>query len=159
MLGTAGSPAKCRWLVDELGFDDAVDYHDDDLVAALRAAAPEGVSVYFDLVGGAQFEAAVEIAADHARFALCGALATQAGAPWPRLDTGAAVVKDLTIRGFALHHRWDVFAEWPALFSRWLGEGMVHPHTVVDGGIEAAPRALMDLLDGRFTGNVSVRLT
>ncbi|WP_020502226.1 MDR family NADP-dependent oxidoreductase [Sciscionella marina] len=158
VIGTAGSAAKCRWLVEELGFDEAIDYHDGDLVTRLRAAAPEGISVYFDLVGGAQFEAAVECAADHARFAVCGALATRAGAPWPRLDTGTAVVKDLTVRGFALHHGWHAFTEWTPLFSHWLGEGLVYPHTVVDGGIEAAPRALRDLLDGRFTGNVSVRL-
>lgn len=159
VVGTAGSPEKCRWLVDELGFDEAVDYHDDDLAGTLRGVAPDGISVYFDLVGGHQFEVAVEVAATHARFAVGGALATQqAGAPWPRLDTQAAMVKDLTIRGFALLHGRHVFADWTPLFSRWLGEGLVYPSTVVDGGIDAAPAAMVDLIAGRFTGNVAVRL-
>lgn len=159
VIGTAGSAAKCAWLVDELGFDHAVDHHDSDLVGRLRAAAPDGIDVYVDLVGGHQFEAAVQVAATHARFAVAGALAAQqSGSPWPRLDTQTAIAKSLTIRGYALQHALHAMQEWPALFGRWLAEGMVHPHTVLGGGLAAAPQALVDLLDGAFTGTVSVRL-
>ena len=159
VIGTAGSAEKCRWLVDELGFDAAVDHHVDDLVGALRAHAPDGISVYLDLVGGAQFEAAVAVAATRARIAVGGALATQqAGAPWPRLDTRTAIVKGLTIQGFTLFRAPHVLGEWPALFGRWLAEGMSYPHTVVDGGLRDLPRAVVDLVDGRHRGHVSVRV-
>jgi NADPH-dependent curcumin reductase CurA len=159
VIGTAGSGEKCRWLVDELGFDAAVDYHDDDLVDVLRETASDGISVYLDLVGGAQFEAAVAVAATHARIAVGGALSTQqAGTPWPRLDTQTAIMKGLTIRAFALAHATHVLSEWPALFGRWLAAGMVYPHTVVGGGLDAVPQALVDLLGGRHRGHVSVRV-
>ncbi|WP_106192515.1 MDR family NADP-dependent oxidoreductase [Umezawaea tangerina] len=159
VIGTAGSAAKCRWLVDELGFDAAVDHHVDDLAGALREHAPDGVTVYLDLVGGAQFEAAVAVAATHARFAVGGALSTQqAGAPWPRFDTGAAIVKALAVRGFALVHAPQVLGEWPALFRRWLAEGMTFPHTSVDGGLPVLPDTLVALLAGHHRGHVSVRM-
>jgi NADPH-dependent curcumin reductase CurA len=159
VIGTAGSPEKCRWLVDELGLDAAIDHHDPGLPDALRAAAPDGVTAVLDLVGGTQLEAAVEVAAPHARLAIGGALATQqAGAPWPRLDTQRAIVRGLHLRGFALSHAPHVLGEWPAQFGRWLAEGLVFPHTVVEGGLDAAPGALVDLLAGRFRGHVSVRV-
>ncbi len=159
VIGTAGSAAKCDWLVSELGYDAAVDHHTPDLVGELRRAAPDGVDVYVDLVGGTQFEAAVQVAATHARFAVGGALATQqGGAAWPRFDTQTAMLKDLTVRGYALAHGRHVMGEWPALFGRWLAEGMVFPHTVVPGGLDAAPQAMVDLLRGAFTGSVFVAL-
>lgn len=160
VIGTAGSAAKCAWLTDELGFDVALDYHGDDLVDRLHKAAPDGIDVFVDLVGGAQFEAAVQVAAKHARFALGGALATQqGGADWPRFDIQTAMVRNLTIRPFTLAEHLHLIGEWPGLFARWLGEGMVFPHTVVEGGVEAVPQTLIDLVDGRFTGNVSVHLS
>jgi NADPH-dependent curcumin reductase CurA len=159
VIGTAGSDEKCRWLVDELGFDAAVDHHDDDLVGALRGMAPDGVSVYLDLVGGVQFEAAVAVAATHARIAVGGALSTQqAGTPWPRLDTQTALMKALTIRAYALANAMHVLAEWTDLFGRWLAEGMVYPHTVVEGGLDAVPQTMVDLVGGRHRGHVSVRM-
>jgi NADPH-dependent curcumin reductase CurA len=159
VIGTAGSAEKCRWLVEELGFDVALDYHDDGFASALRDAAPDGVTAALDLVGGTQLEAVVATAAPHARIAIGGALATQqSGAPWPRIDTQQVLLKGLHLRGFALFHAPHVLGEWPTLFRRWLDEGLVFPHTVVDGGLEAAPQALVDLLAGRFRGHVSVRL-
>lgn len=160
VIGSAGSQAKCDYLVNELHFDAAIDYRAGNLVERLRAHAPDGVTAVVDLVGGAQFEAAVEAAAPHARFALGGALATQqGGADWPRLDFQTAIVKDLRIHAFALAYGMHAFAEWPPLFEKWLAAGtFVYPHTIVDGGIRAAPKALIDLINGKFTGNVAVRL-
>ncbi|WP_433802597.1 zinc-binding dehydrogenase [Actinomycetospora sp. CA-084318] len=159
VMGTAGSAEKCRWLVDELGFDVALDYHDDGFASALRDAAIEGVTAALDLVGGTQLEAVVAAAAPHARIAIGGALATQqAGAPWPRIDTQQVLLKGVHLRGFALLHARHVLSEWPTLFRRWLDEGLVFPHTVVDGGLDAAPQALVDVLAGRYRGHVSVRV-
>ncbi|GLZ51371.1 NADP-dependent oxidoreductase [Actinomycetospora sp. NBRC 106378] len=159
VVGTAGSAEKCRWLVSELGFDVAVDYHDAGFASALRDAAPEGVTAALDLVGGTQLEAAVAASAPHARIAIGGALAAQqAGTPWPRLDTQRVLLHGIRLQGFALAHAPHVLGEWPDLFARWLGEGLVFTHTVVDGGLDAAPQALVDLLAGRYRGHVSVRV-
>lgn len=94
VIGSAGGAEKGRWLRDELGYDIALDYRTDDFQTHLRDAAPVGINVFFDLVGGRQFEAAVQVAADHARFALCGALAGQLGdsdGAHPRLDLTAKI--------------------------------------------------------------------
>jgi NADPH-dependent curcumin reductase CurA len=99
------------------------------------------------------------VAATHARFAVGGALAAQqGGAAWPRFDTQTAMLEDLTVKGYALANGLHTLGEWPALFGRWLDEGMVYPHTIVDGGLDAAPQALIDLMGGAFTGNVVVAL-
>lgn len=79
VIGAAGSKAKVEYLVNTLGYDAAFDYHDGPVVDRLRELAPDGIDVFFDTVGGEQFEAAVQAAAPNARFALCGALAGQVG--------------------------------------------------------------------------------
>jgi NADPH-dependent curcumin reductase CurA len=163
VIGSAGSPAKVDYLVRELGYDAAFDYHDGPVVEQLRALAPEGISVFFDNVGGEQFEAAVEAAAPGARFALCGALSAQAGvdprAGFPRLDVLAAITKRLSLLPFACYHLPEQIAAWGVHFGQWLAEGrFVYSHVVVDGGIDDTPAALVDLLEGRYTGNVTLRL-
>ncbi|MBV8933154.1 MAG: zinc-binding dehydrogenase [Kutzneria sp.] len=129
----------------------------------LRALAPDGISVFFDLVGGEQFEAAVQTARPQARFAVAGGLATQLGDALrgrPRLDVMTAIAKDLLIRPFALTYGRQAFREWPERFGQWLREGrIVYPSTVIDGGIEQAPQALIDLVAGRHRGNVTVTLS
>jgi len=163
VIGSAGSPAKVAYLVDELGFDAAFDYHDGPVVDQLRRLAPDGITVFFDNVGGAQFEAAVQAAAPHARFALCGALAGQLGDPagrFPKLDLMTAITKHLTLLPFACHHTPDQLGAWFAHFGQWLGEGrFVYPQTVVEVGLSQAPDALLALLRGEYRGNVAVHLT
>ncbi|MFB8272861.1 MULTISPECIES: zinc-binding dehydrogenase [unclassified Streptomyces] len=163
VIGSAGSKAKVDYLVDELGFDAAFDYHDGPVVDRLRELAPDGINVFFDNVGGEQFEAAVEVAAPHARFALCGALSGQIGdteAGRPRLDLMTAITKHLELRPFACYHTPEQIWAWAEHFGTWLGEGrFVFPHTVVEGGIEEAPRTMLSLLDGAYRGNVSLTVS
>jgi NADPH-dependent curcumin reductase CurA len=75
VIGSAGSSEKVSYLLDELGLDAAFDYHDGPVTEQLAVAAPDGIDVYFDNVGGDHLEAALAVANDHARFALCGAVA------------------------------------------------------------------------------------
>jgi NADPH-dependent curcumin reductase CurA len=162
VIGSAGSAAKVRYLVDELGFDAAVNYRDGNLAEQLRAVAPEGITVFFDTVGGSTFEAAVVAAAHGARFALCGALAGQlddsAGAH-PRLDVMTAIVKELAIKPFCTPHTPDQVRAWNSHYGPWLADGrIVYPHTLVDGGIEAAAGTLDELLAGKHRGNVILRI-
>ncbi|WP_411080830.1 zinc-binding dehydrogenase [Streptomyces sp. cmx-18-6] len=160
VIGSTGSKEKIDFLVKEVGFDAAFDYHDGPVAEQLAALAPNGVDVVFDNVGGEQFEAAVQIASRGARFALCGALAGQHGnGGSPRLPLMSAITKDLTLRGFATMHTPEQLDGWNARFGTWLADGtIVFPHTVVEGGVPALPQAFLDLLDRRYSGTVLVRL-
>lgn len=164
VIGSTGSKAKIDYLVGELGFDAAFDYHDGPVLDRLRQLAPDGISVFFDNVGGEQFEAAVQAAAPGARFALCGALSGQLGPDGdgtrPRLDLMAALPKELVLRPFATLHTPEQIADWNKQFSAYLGEGgFTFPHTVVEGGVAGLPDAFLALLKGRYTGTVVARLT
>ncbi|MFI6481109.1 MDR family NADP-dependent oxidoreductase [Nonomuraea sp. NPDC050663] len=162
VIGSAGSQAKADYLVDELGFDAAFDYHQDP-VTALRTLAPEGITVLFDTVGGALYDAALQVASPGARFALCGSLSTQLGAAadrFPEPDQAAAEARQVRLLPFSCHHTPDQIAAWHRHFHTALGQGrFVYPRTVVETGIEGVPDTFLAMLRGEFRGNVSVRLT
>ncbi|MFG1823221.1 zinc-binding dehydrogenase [Microbispora bryophytorum] len=163
VIGSAGSPAKAAYLVDELGYDAAFDYHDGPVADRLRELAPEGITVFFDVVGGEQYDAAVRAARPGARFALCGSLSHQLGGDadrFPEPDRAAAGARGIELLPFSCHHTPEQVAAWREHFTRWLAEGrFVFPQTVVEGGIEQVPGAFLSLLKGSYRGNVAVRLT
>ena len=160
VIGSAGSPEKVAYVRDELGFDAAFS-HRDDVRAALRDAAPDGVDVYFDNVGGPQLEAVIGALNQGGRIALCGAVsqynATEP-ARGPR-NLGLLVGKRARLRGFIISDHGDRDPDFRAEVGALIGEGrMKLAETVVDGGIEAAPGAFVDMLAGRHLGKVVVRL-
>ena len=161
VIGSAGSQVKAEYLVGELGFDAAFDYHQDPM-AALRELAPEGITVFFDTVGGPLYEAALSVARPGARFALCGSLSTQLGAAaerFPEPDRVAAQAKRINILPFSCYHTPEQIAAWHSQFRAWLDQGtFVYPRTIVDAGIEAVPDVFLSMLNGAYRGNVSVRL-
>ncbi|MFF4501513.1 NADP-dependent oxidoreductase [Streptomyces sp. NPDC001401] len=160
VVGSAGSPEKVRHLTDKLGYDAAFDHHDGPVLDRLREAAPDGIDVYFDNVGGEQLRAAIEVMNEHGRIAVCGALTRQStGRPDPGPgDLLSVVGKRLTIRGFTVHDHMDRAAEFGEQFRGWLREGsLVYDETVIDG-LPNAPRALIDLVRGRYTGKTMMRL-
>jgi NADPH-dependent curcumin reductase CurA len=160
VIGSAGSADKVAHLVDDLGFDRAFDYHD-GVREQLRAAAPEGIDVYFDNVGGEHLEAAIFAANNHARFALCGSISTYNDvdpAPGPR-NLSLLVGKRITMRGFIILDHFDRFRAFAEEVGAWVASGeLKYRETVVDGGIEAAPQAFVDMLRGANTGKMVVRL-
>jgi NADPH-dependent curcumin reductase CurA len=162
VIGSAGSAEKIKYLTEELGFDAGINYRDGRIEEQLAEFAPDGIDVFFDTVGGSQFEAAVQAAAPHARFALCGALAGQIDggiAGSPRLDIMTSIVKQLTIRPFSTLHTSEQLAAWGMHYAQWLAEGkIVFPHSIIDGGLDAAPAALDALLKGQYRGNVLIRM-
>lgn len=162
VIGIAGGPDKTRYLVEELGLDAAIDYRSDDLDERLTALAPDGVTVFFDTVGGTQFEAAIRHAAPGARFALCGVLAGQLGGGdggFPRLDIMTALVNEIQIRPFSTRHTPDQVQAWNTHYARWYAEGRItFAHTLLDGGLERAMTAQDELQSGTYRGNVVVRL-
>ncbi|MGR6320604.1 NADP-dependent oxidoreductase [Micromonospora soli] len=161
VIGSAGSQAKADYLVRDLGIDAAFDYHQHP-VAALKELAPDGITVFFDTVGGTLYAAALEVARPGARFALCGSLSTQLGAAaqrFPEPDQAAAAAKGIELLPFSCYHTPDQIAAWHTHFRAWLDQDrFVFPQTVVEAGIDAVPDAFLSLLRGGYRGNVSVRL-
>jgi NADPH-dependent curcumin reductase CurA len=161
VIGSAGAPEKVAYVRDVLGFDAAFS-HRDDVRAALAEAAPDGVDVYFDNVGGPQLEAAIGALNRGGRIALCGAVsqynATEP-APGPR-NLGLLVGKRGRMRGFIVS---DHAASQDAFLDEVGGlladSRLVLAESIVEGGIEAAPRAFVEMLRGDHLGKVVVRLS
>lgn len=160
VIGSAGSPAKVARLL-ELGFDAAFDYNDAPVLEQLQAAAGErGIDVYFDNVGGEHLEAALAVLNVGGRVAMCGAIAQYNTTEPPAAPRNLAVAigKQLTLRGFLVGGQRQHAAEFRQKMAAWLADGTVrYDETIVDG-LENAPRAFIDLLDGANTGKMLVRL-
>jgi hypothetical protein len=160
VIGSAGSPEKVARLL-ELGFDAAFNYHDGPVRELLReAAGAEGIDVYFDNVGGEHLEAALAELNVGGRVALCGAISQYNAtvAPAAPRNLAVAIGKQLTLRGFLVGGQRQHAAEFAARMSGWLADGTVrYDETIVDG-LENAPQAFIDLLDGANTGKMLVRI-
>ncbi|MDQ0209959.1 NADP-dependent oxidoreductase [Arthrobacter bambusae] len=160
VIGSAGSPEKVARLL-ELGFDAAFDYHNGPVVEQLREAAGErGIDVYFDNVGGEHLEAALAVLTVGGRVAMCGAISqynSTEPTPGPR-NLAVAIGKQLTLRGFLVSGQRQHAAEFGGKMAGWLADGTVrYDETIIDG-LENAPQAFIDLLDGANTGKMLVRL-
>jgi NADPH-dependent curcumin reductase CurA len=161
VIGSAGGPEKVAYVRGELGFDAAFDHRSSDPRAALREAGPDGIDVYFDNVGGPQLEAAIGALRRRGRIALCGAVSQYNATelpPGPR-NLGLLVGKRGLMRGFIVGDHAEREPEFLAEIGGLLASGRLkRPETVVEGGIEAAPQAFIDMLRGRHLGKVVVKL-
>ncbi|MGY1690239.1 NADP-dependent oxidoreductase [Geodermatophilus sp. SYSU D01105] len=160
VVGSAGSPAKVAWLTGELGFTAAFDHHDGPVALSLAEAAPGGIDVFFDNVGGAHLEAAIGVLRVHGRAALCGSISGYNAVeppPGPR-NLGLMVGKRLTLRGFLVGDHADLREEFTETVSGWLRSGELVVRETVYEGIESAVPAFLDLLRGANTGKMVVRL-
>lgn len=160
VIGSAGTPDKVARLM-ELGFDAAFNYNDGPVREQLaKAAGPAGIDVYFDNVGGEHLEAALAVLNVGGRVAMCGAIAqynSTEPTPAPR-NLMLVIGKQLTLRGFLVGSYWHLMGEFAEKAAGWLADGSLqYDETVVDG-LENAPQAFMDLLDGANTGKMLVRL-
>lgn len=163
-VGIAGGPDKCRHLTEELGFDAAVDHRSGDLPAALAAACPDGIDVYFENVGGAVFDAVLPLLNDFARIPVCGLVANYNMTELPpgpdRVPAlmRAVLSKRLNFRGFIVS---DFADQGPAFLKevgQWLREGKIRYLEDVVEGLENAPEAFIGLLKGRNFGKLIVKL-
>jgi NADPH-dependent curcumin reductase CurA len=159
VIGSAGSPEKVAHLRDELGFDAAFDYHQGPVGELLRAAAPDGIDVYFDNVGGRHLEAAVDVMRVHGRVAICGTISTynDAGEPEGLRNQFQLVAKRLTLRGFLMRDHLDRMDAFLADAAGWLREGRLRQRTTVVEGLERAPEAFIGMLRGANLGKMLVR--
>ncbi|MBK6764217.1 MAG: NADP-dependent oxidoreductase [Micrococcales bacterium] len=160
VVGLAGSPEKCRWVVDELGFDECIDYRAEDIGAGLRRTCPGGIDVYFDNVGGETLNQVLARINDHARIILCGAISqynTDRPAPGPA-NLINAISRRALLKGFIILDHMDRAGEATKVMGGWLQEGRLVSKTYVRDGLESAPAALQDLFSGANVGKTLVRV-
>ncbi|WP_439902585.1 NADP-dependent oxidoreductase [Microbacterium azadirachtae] len=160
VIGSAGTPEKVALLTEKYGYDVAFNYKDGDVRAQLAAAAPEGIDVFFDNVGGDHLEAALDAFNDGGRAALCGAIAgynTTDRTPGP--DNMANIItRALTLKGFTLAAYLGLAPEFQEKMATWFAEGRVaYDETIVDG-IENTVDAFLDMMRGANTGKMLVRI-
>jgi NADPH-dependent curcumin reductase CurA len=154
VIGIAGGPEKCAWLVKEAHFDAAIDYKNDDVDARLRELCPKGVDVYFDNVGGAILDAVLGQIAQRARVVLCGAISGYNEAtppPGPR-NLMNLVVQRSRMEGFIILDYLSRFGEAVPKLSGWVQSGAVVHQEDIQHGLENAPRTLLRLFSGANTG-------
>jgi NADPH-dependent curcumin reductase CurA len=157
VVGIAGSKAKCDYAVSELGFDHCVDYRAQELLPALQAACPGGVDIYFDNVGGAALAAALKLINRNARIPLCGMIAQYNAIELPSGPNLLPVlVSRALIKGFIVSDHGDRLAAFLGDCTRWLREGRLKYREDVVDGLEAAPAALIGVLEGRNFGKMLV---
>lgn len=158
VIGSAGTPEKVSWLVDELGFDAAFNYHDGPVAKQLAAHGP--VDVYFDNVGGEHLEGAIFHMADFGRIAACGAIAgynAQAPEPGPR-NLMMIISKRLTLRGFIVSDYPEATGEFYRTIGPLVASGdLIFRETVYDG-LDRTVEAFCALFSGGNTGKMIVRL-
>ncbi|WP_280295494.1 NADP-dependent oxidoreductase [Nocardia abscessus] len=159
VIGSAGGAAKTAMLLDEFGFDAAIDYREGDLTGQLTAAAPDGIDVYLDSVGGEHLRVAVEAMRPKGRIALVGAISGYNGAAAdPGPDLYLAATKELSLRGMLVSSYFPIFGEYIAKAAGWLADGTLHTKETVYDGLDRAPAALLGVLSGANIGKMLVRL-
>ena len=162
VVGIAGGPDKCAYVVDELGFDACIDYkqHADtaSLSAALRAVCPQGIEGYFENVGGMVMNAVLPLMNAFGRVAVCGMIAGYNGAPIPMAAPQLILMQRLRFQGFIVSEHPQV---WPAALAELAGlvaSGALRVRETVAQGIDSAPQAFLGLLSGRNFGKQLVKL-
>ncbi len=159
VIGVAGGQDKCRWLLEDVGFDAAIDYKSADLRKELRAHAPDGVDVYFDNVGGATLEAALNRLARGARIVLCGAVSQYNDTPRGPSNYMQLLVARASMTGFVIFDYATRYPEGVAQLAKWLHSGELQSHEQIErGDVDAFPDTLLKLFRGENTGKLILAL-
>lgn len=159
VIGTAGTDEKCQWLVDELGFDAAINYKSANLNEELKAAAPKGVDLYFENTGGAVQNVIFDLMNAHGRIMVCGmisdynTLEPSSGPNWIPI-----IKKRLTIQGFTMPDHYDKVPEMMQAMSKYLMEGKIKYRAHTLEGLESAIEGINLLFTGGNTGKLLVKL-
>ena len=160
VIGSAGGAEKIAFL-KSIGVDQTIDYKaETDLTAALMKAAPTGIDVYFDNVGGEHLEAALAAARPFARFALCGAISMYNATEMPAGPRNLVLMvgKQLRMEGFIVSTHWNMMADFHRDLAQWVKDGKVTWKETVFEGIEKAPDAFVGLFKGENLGKMLVKL-
>jgi NADPH-dependent curcumin reductase CurA len=164
-VGIAGGVDKCRYVKDELGFDDCIDHRAADFPERLAAACPKGIDVYWENVGGAVFEAVFPLLNFFARVPVCGLIAQYNATDLPPGPNRvpqlfrATLTKRLTIRGFIV---WDFLSlqdDFLRDVAQWIKDGRIKYREDIVDGLENAPATLIGLLKGKNFGKQLIRVS
>lgn len=162
VVGIAGGPEKCKYAVEELHFDECIDYrqHPDvkTISKALKDACPNGIDGYFENVGGYILDAVLLRTNAFARIALCGMIAGYDGQPLPLQNPALILVNRLTIEGFIVSEHMEVWPEALKELGTLVATGKLKPRETIAEGIESAPEAFLGLLKGKNFGKQLVKL-
>ena len=161
-VGIAGGPEKCKYAVDELGFDACIDYklHKDavSLSTALKEACPNGIDGYFENVGGMILDAVLTRMNAFGRIALCGMIAGYDGQPLPLTYPQLILTNRLKVEGFIVSEHMEVWPDALKELGTLVGTGKLKPRETIAQGIAAAPEAFLGLLKGKNFGKQLVKL-
>jgi NADPH-dependent curcumin reductase len=159
-VGIAGGAEKCRHLVEDLGFDAAIDYKAEDVATALATHCPDGIDVYFDNVGGEILDAALAQLARKARVIICGAISqyNATGAIAGPSNYLSLLVNHATMTGFVVSDYGDRYAEGAAEMAGWLASGKLKSREDVAEGLESFPDTLLRLFAGENTGKLVLKV-
>ena len=155
-VGIAGGPAKCARLVEEFGFDAAIDYKSANVPAALREACPNGIDVYFDNVGGEILDAALAQLAFRARVVICGAISqyNATGAMRGPSNYLSLLVHNASMTGYVVFHYASRYAEGARQMAEWYAAGKLTSREDIVAGLERFPEALLKLFEGSNDGKL-----
>lgn len=159
VVGTAGSDEKCRWLEDELGFDEAINYKSDDLFKRIKAATPDGVDLYFENTGGPVQHAVYYRMNAHGRIIVCGMIAdynTEKPAPGPNWMN--IIRKRLTIQGYTMPDHWDKVPMMMEKLAGYYAAGQLKYRAHTLQGLESAIEGINMLFTGGNRGKLMVEL-
>ena len=160
VIGIAGGAAKCSYIVDELGFDAAVDYKNEDVRKALARHCPKGIDVYFDNVGGEILETALSLLARRARVIICGAISqynSTTGMAGPR-NYMSLLVNHALMEGFVVFDYADRYPEGMKALAGWTIEGKLKAREDVVDGLDTFPETLLKLFRGENFGKLVIKV-
>jgi hypothetical protein len=157
-VGIAGGPEKCRFVVEELKFDACIDYKNQDLEAALKAACPDGVDGYFENVGGRVMDAVLPRLNSFGRIALCGLIAGYSGESIAIANPRWLLVSRLKLQGFIASEHMELWPRALGELGAHLAAGRLRYRESIAHGLENAPQAFLGLLEGRNFGKQLVKL-
>ena len=161
VVGLAGSDDKCRWVVDDLGFDACINYRKENVLEALRRECPKGIDVYFENVGGEILDAVLTLINLEARIPLCGLISTynaDGPVPGPYMFRNV-LMKRALIKGFIVIDYFPRIGEFMQDMPGWIASGKVKWRVDVEQGLENAPTALQKLFTGGNTGKLVVQIS
>lgn len=160
VVGIAGGEEKCRFLVDELGFDAAIDYKREDVRAALRQHCPKGIDVYFDNVGGEILDAALANLALHARVVICGAISQYNATEGVRGPSNylSLLVNRARMQGMVVFDYAPRYGEAAREMGAWLAQGKMQAREDIVEGFDSFPDAFLRLFSGANTGKLLLKV-
>jgi NADPH-dependent curcumin reductase len=160
VVGITGGADKCKWIVDELGFDAAIDYKHEDVKKKLKEYCPKGIDVYFDNVGGEILDAALTQLAMHARIVICGAISqynntTPVKGPSNYLSL---LVNRATMKGMVVFDYASRYGEAAREMAGWMAAGKLKSREDIVEGLETFPDTLLKLFKGENTGKLVLKV-